>query len=200
MTTPQISQHRFKILLLATRILGLLGMFALLFALMQSCSVPKNNLQRFAEGNLKKLVVLDKPPVQPTRSFKNIKGQDVKLQDFRGKIVLLNIWATWCVPCVAEIPSLNQLQKDYGGEEFEIVAISIDRSIADAQDFFVEQGIENLSLYHDLSLGIGSDVNVGAFPISVFYDQKGREIARIPGEVDWQSDEVRAFLTAIIYP
>jgi thiol-disulfide isomerase/thioredoxin len=157
-------------------------------------------LQRFAEGNLKKLMVLDKPPAQPVRSFKNIKGGDVKLQDFRGKIIVLNIWATWCAPCVAEIPSLDQLEADYGGENFEVVAISIDRNMTEAQDFYAAQNINHLALFHDLSLGIGSDVNVGAFPISVFYDQQGRELARIPGEVNWQSDEVSAFLNAVLHP
>ena len=100
----------------------LFGLCAMAYVILQSCKLPKNDLQRFAKGSLKKLVVLSDPPVQPVRGFANIDGETMTMVDFRGKVVLLNIWATWCTPCVAEIPSLDALQEERGGEHFEVVA------------------------------------------------------------------------------
>ncbi len=141
---------------------------------------------------------MEAPPVQPSRAFNNKQGQAVSLADFRGKVVLLNIWATWCAPCVAEIPSLDRLQGALGGADFEVVAVSVDRDIVEAEVFYKTTGVQHLKLYHDMTLGLGSDVRVTALPISILYDKKGREIARIPGEVDWQSDEVAALLRTVL--
>ena len=99
----------------------LLGLCAMAYVILQSCKLPKNDLQRFAKGSLKKLVVLNKPPAQPVLGFTNIDGETKRLADFRGKVVLLNIWATWCTPCVAEIPSLDALEAEWGSAHFEVV-------------------------------------------------------------------------------
>ena len=174
------------------------GLFALAYVILQTFNVPKNNLERFAVGSLKKMVVLENPPPQPTRMFKNAEGQDVNLSAYHGKTILLNIWATWCAPCIAEIPSLDRLQKEQGNSAFEVVAVSQDMHAVDAESFLKTKGIENLSFYHDNTLGLASDVEVMGLPISIFYDENGREIARIPGEVNWQSAEVGALIRDIL--
>jgi thiol-disulfide isomerase/thioredoxin len=176
----------------------LFGLLALAYVLLQTFSVPKNNLERFAEGSLRKLVVLENPPEQSSRLFKGPDGQEMNLASFRGKIILLNVWATWCAPCVAEIPSLDQLQKEQGNEQFEVVAVSQDMQAVDAESFLRTKNIEHLSFYHDNTLGLASDVEVAGLPISIFYDANGSEIARIPGEVNWQSAEVGALLREIL--
>ncbi len=175
------------------------ALLACVFVIIQSCSLEqKPSLQRFAKGGLKKLQVLQTPPPQPQMTFKTVDGSEIRLSDFRGKTVLLNVWATWCVPCVAEIPSLDQLQAEKGGENFTVVAISMDRHIDDAKAFFKKAGIENLAIYRDPSYSISTKVGVQAIPISVFYSPSGQEIARIPGEVDWQSKDTNALLDAIL--
>jgi len=144
------------------------------------------------------MVVLETPPPMPSMTFKNANGKDVSLVDFRGKAVLLNVWATWCAPCVAEIPSLDALQAEHGGDSFVVIAVSMDRHIDDAASFYKKTGIENLGLYIDPTLSISTKVGVQGLPISIFYAPNGREIARIPGEVDWQSPQVTALLDAIL--
>ena len=175
-----------------------LGLLALAYVILQTFSVPKNNLERFAEGSLRKLVVLNDPPPQPVRSFVGPDGKTTSLSDFRGTTILLNVWATWCAPCIAEIPSLDQLQKEKGGERFQVVAVSQDMQAVDAESFLKTKGIEHLQFYHDNTLGLAADVDVPGLPISIFYDENGVEIARIPGEVNWQSAEVEAFLREIL--
>lgn len=173
------------------------GLLALAYVILQTFSVPKNNLEKFAEGSLRKLVALENPPEQSTRVFKGPEGQELDLSAFRGKTILLNVWATWCAPCVAEIPSLDRLQKEHGDARFEVVAVSQDMHSVDAESFLKTKNIEHLAFYHDNTLGLASDVKVAGLPISIFYNANGREIARIPGEVNWQSAEVEALLREI---
>jgi len=177
----------------------LIAVLACVFVVVQSCSIEQSpSLQRFAKGGLKKLQVLDTPPVQPQMTFKTVDGGDVSLKDFRGQTVLLNVWATWCVPCVAEIPSLNQLQANKGSDDFVVITISMDRHIDDAKAFFAKANINALTLYHDPSYSISAKVGVQGIPISIFYSPSGQELARIPGDVDWQSAETTALLDAIL--
>ncbi len=170
-----------------------------IFVIVQSCSIEKNpSLQRFAKGGLKKLQILERPPLQPQMTFQTIDGRDITLTDFHGKTVLLNVWATWCVPCVAEIPSLDTLQAQKGGDDFVVVTISMDRHIDDATAFFGKANIKNLTIYHDPTYSMSANVGVEAIPISILYSPSGKEIARIPGDIDWQSAEVNALLEAIL--
>ncbi|MCF6274570.1 MAG: TlpA family protein disulfide reductase [Robiginitomaculum sp.] len=184
---------------LAIRVMLFIALLACIFVIVQSCSLEKRpNLQKFAKGGLKKLQVLETPPAQPIMTFKTADGQDISLSDFHGQTVLLNISATWCVPCVAEIPSLDELQAQRGNADFTVVTISMDRHIDDAKVFFKKANISTLNLYIDPTYSISSKVGVQAIPISIFYDQNGQEIVRIPGEVDWQSAETTALLDAIL--
>lgn len=177
----------------------LIAAFACIFVIVQSCSIEqKPSLQRFAKGGLKKLQVLETPPPQPQMTFKTADGADISLKDFRGQTVLLNVWATWCVPCVAEIPSLNMLQAQKGGTDFVVVTISMDRHIDDAKAFFDKANINALTLYHDPTYSISAKVGVQGIPISIFYSPSGKEIARIPGDVNWQSSETNALLAAVL--
>lgn len=173
------------------------GAFALAAMIFQSFNAPKHDLERFAEGNLEKLIVLDRPPPQPSRSIDGPDGIPIRLTIFRGQYVLLNVWATWCPPCVAEMPSLDQLQAAYDENFLKIVTVSMDRHRVDAERFFKTHDISHLDLYHDRTRGIAADIREHALPISIFYDPQGQEIARIPGEVDWQSPEVLRLMSAL---
>jgi len=206
MSVPHKSGTVPKKYTIALRLMLALAVIASVFVIVQSCSVPKKpslvrfapDLDQFAKGSLKKMVVLEIPPPVPTMTFKDANGKDVSLTDFRGKTVLLNVWATWCAPCVAEIPSLDALQAEWGGDNFVVIAVSMDRHIDDAASFYKKAGIENLALYIDPTFSISTKVGVQGLPISIFYAPNGQEIARIPGEVDWQSPQVKAFLGTIL--
>lgn len=199
MTDPRLTPTYPKSLRFALWIMSLVGLFALAFVILQSISAPNNELERFSEGSLKKLVVLESPPIQPERKFLGPGGQEMSLADFRGKYVLLNVWATWCPPCIAEIPSLDKLQKERGSDKFEVVAISVDTQRITAEGFLVSRNIEHLKLYTDSTMAFPGDVNVVGLPISIFYDPAGNEVARIPGEVNWQSTEAQSLLRAVIH-
>ena len=205
MSKPQNSVSVPKKSAFAIRLMLLIAAFACIFVIVQSCSIEqKPSLQRFAKGGLKKLQVLETPPPQPQMIFKTADGGDISLKDFRGQTVLLNVWATWCVPCVAEIPSLDMLQAQSilraqkGGADFVVITISMDRHIDDAKAFFDKADINALTLYHDPTYSISAEVGVQGIPISIFYSPSGKEIARVPGDVNWQSPETGALLDAIL--
>ena len=183
----------------ALRIMALIAVFAIFFVLVQSCSHKKEDLHRFAKDSLKKLEVLSPPPAQPNLALKTIEGADIHLKDFRGKVILLNVWATWCAPCVKEMPSLESFQGEYGSDQFEVVAVSMDIEAVDAESFYATHEFTNLKFYHDPSLGISGMLGVGGLPISVFYDKQGREIVRISGPVEWQSAEVKALMDSLLH-
>ncbi len=132
---------------------------------------------------------MDGAPIQPRSTFKTAAGQEMALSDYHGKYVLLNVWATWCPPCVAEMPSLDKLAELRGGDRFEVVTISMDRKAEDAEVFFERYNLENLTAWHDPSYGLSARVRTRGLPISIIYDTKGRELARVSGEADWASEE-----------
>ena len=183
----------------ALRLMSAIAVFACLFVLMQSCSVNKKPaLMQFAKGELKKLKVLKTPPAQPQMIFETIDGDEVQLKDFRGKTLLVNAWATWCGPCINEMPSLNTLQEQRGSDKFAVITINMDRKIGTAQAFLDKGKYTQLPLYHDPSLSFNIKIGTQGIPISIFYTPEGQEIARIFGEVNWQGKNVSAFLDEII--
>jgi len=151
----------------------------------------------YAEGTLRRLTVLEAPPEQPRTTFTQAAGPDMVLADFQGQTVLLNVWATWCAPCIAEMPALNALQKAKGDENFQVVTISLDRTAEEAARWFEVHGIDALTPYHDGRFGLSAALRVPGLPISVIYDTRGREVARVPGEVDWAQPEALAFIDAV---
>lgn len=178
----------------AIRATILFGLFIVLFVLVQSCQAPKTGLDRFAVQSLRKLDVRDSPPLPPTTVFSTADGRELTLEDLRGKTVVLNVWATWCPPCVAEMPSLDRLQALRGGNDFEVITISIDRTEYEPAKFFTDNNIENLAPYHDGSYGIPGNLRLQGYPTTLIYNPEGREIAYVEGEADWDSDEALALV------
>ncbi len=172
----------------------ILGFAALLLVIVQSCSPPKSALDLFAKDSLKKLTVLSSPPAQPSAQFTLLDGTKMRLSDYKGKVILLNVWATWCAPCIAEMPMLDVLQAEKGGSDFEVVTVSLDRTAEEAVIFFRDNKIDNLQAWHDASFGLSATLLLPGLPTSVLYDRNGRETARISGEVDWTSPEALALV------
>lgn len=126
-------------------------------------------------------------------SFQNAEGEPVQLTDFRGKAVLLNIWATWCVPCREEMPTLDNLQAELGGPDFEVVALSIDvGGLAAVEAFYAEIGIANLAIYLDPPSASWPALGIVGIPTTVLLDHDGRELMRVVGPAEWDSEEMIA--------
>jgi len=131
------------------------------------------------------------PRVLPTIRFADAKERAMTLQDFRGKFVLLNIWATWCVPCRKEMPTLDRLQAKLGGPDFEVVALSIDRGGPFVvSTFYSEIGIRALRIYVDKTGEASANLGVAGIPTTLLIDRESREIGRKIGPAAWDSPEV----------
>lgn len=146
-------------------------------------------------GDGKHLVMLAAPKPLPALRFADGSGRMLGLDHFRAKLVLLNIWATWCPPCAAEMPALDRLQTILGGGDFEVLALSIDAGGAGlnaVRRFFESVGIRHLRVYHDASARASFDLGAIAVPTTLLLDGQGREIGRITGEAAWDSPEAIA--------
>lgn len=135
------------------------------------------------------------PQPVPEISFEDGNGQPRTIADFSGKVMLLNIWATWCVPCRKEMPTLDRLQAELGGPDFEVVTLSVDRKGPEAvTKFFEEIGIKRLALNIDTSSKAMFSLGVVGLPTTLLIDREGREVGRLIGPAEWDSPEMVAFI------
>jgi thiol-disulfide isomerase/thioredoxin len=140
-------------------------------------------------ASIDKFIVAPEPMPAPTIAFADADGRTLGLADFKGKVLLVNFWATWCAPCVEEMPSLAKLQKALGGDDFEVVAISIDRGgIAVTKPFLAKVGAGDLGLYVDTTGKSPSAFKTPGLPTSVIIDRDGRLRGKLLGAADWSSD------------
>ncbi len=137
------------------------------------------------------------PRPKALEEFKFVSGdlKAVSLSDFRGKVVLLNIWATWCGPCRVEMPTLDRLQAMLGGPDFEVLALSIDQGgVAVVKDFYEELGLKALRIFVDPSMTAPVALNALGVPTTVLISREGREIGRYTGPAEWDGPEVEALI------
>ena len=135
------------------------------------------------------------PRLVPNLRFIDDKGATRRLEQFRGKLILLNVWATWCPPCRREMPTLERLQARLGGPEFEVVALSIDKGgRAAVESFFDEINVQALKVYVDPTTAVRNGLALTAFPTTLLIDRQGREIGRYTGGADWDSPATVAML------
>ena len=131
---------------------------------------------------------LDQPRPLPEVRFVDGDGRALTLADFRGRVVLLNLWATWCVPCIREMPTLERLQARLGGPDFEVIVLSIDvGGIPAVKDFYRTLGLEALGIYVDRTARARLDLKISGIPTTLLVDRKGREIGRTIGPAEWDS-------------
>lgn len=151
------------------------------------------------KGAMAALQIKPKPVDLPDFSFADADGKTKSLADFRGKVVVLNIWATWCVPCREEMPAFDALETKLGGKDFEVVAINTDKGGPEkAAAFLVETGATNLALYTDPTGKLFATLKAVGMPTTLLIDREGREIARLAGPADWASPEAIAVMEAAI--
>jgi thiol-disulfide isomerase/thioredoxin len=139
------------------------------------------------------------PKAAPEISFTDADGRQLSLADFRGKVVLLNFWATWCVPCVEEMPSLDKLQALLGGPDFTVVALSTDREgLSVVRPFIDKLGVRNLALYLDQPRAAQRAFGLRGIPTTMLIDREGRERGRLEGMARWDSAEAVALIRRTI--
>ena len=145
------------------------------------------------EGQVQNFLVGDRPV--PDAEWRSGEGAKVSLADFSGKVVMVNFWATWCAPCIRELPSINRLQAVLGGDDFTVVAINIDTGgEAVAAPFSKRLKIGNLDLYLDPRGATSRAMGVNVMPTTVIYDRGGQEVGRLEGGAEWDSPEALALL------
>ena len=145
-----------------------------------------------AHGEVAALTVAHRPFRVPGLAFKDAEGHERTLADWRGRTVLLNLWATWCVPCRKEMPALDALQTDLGGPNFEVVAINIDtREPAKPLAFLKDVGVSHLAYYSDPSAKVFQELKLAGkafgMPTTLLIDRSGCEIGEMAGPAEWAS-------------
>jgi thiol-disulfide isomerase/thioredoxin len=145
------------------------------------------------------LRLLDEPYPLPDISFQDSFGRNTKLSDFHGKIVLLNIWATWCSPCREEMPALDRLQARLGSKDFLVLPVSTDTGGVDqVQDFYTTASIKSLGVYVDPTGKAEGDLRIIGYPTTFVVDRKGRAIGLIIGPAEWDSNKMINKINIII--
>jgi thiol-disulfide isomerase/thioredoxin len=132
-------------------------------------------------------------------TFSNAKGEALDLGKWKGRVVLLNLWATWCAPCRKEMPELVKLQNTLGGPGFEVVALSVDRKGLEASQAFLQEiGATALALYIEPETKSVAALQALGLPATILIDRNGKEAARLLGPADWASPEAQAMVKALI--
>jgi thiol-disulfide isomerase/thioredoxin len=139
------------------------------------------------------------PKALPEIAFDDADDKALKLADYKGKVVLLNFWATWCAPCVKEMPSLDKLQAAMGKDKFVVVPLSLDGpSKPKVVPFYKDKNLANLGIYFDKGKKVQQALDVSVLPTSILIDGQGREIGRLLGEADWDKPEAIALMKAAV--
>jgi len=158
------------------------------------------SVDEFARGEVAAMAAATSPRLIDL-SFKGPQGQDLKTTDFAGKTVLLNLWATWCGPCREEMPALNNLQKEMGGEDFEVVAVNIDTGTDEKPKAFLEEtGVDALGYYRDSTMGVFNVMKkeglAFGLPVTLIIDPKGCLVSAMNGPAVWDSADAKALIAA----
>jgi thiol-disulfide isomerase/thioredoxin len=162
-----------------------------------------SRLAPLARGEVAALAVAHTPFRVPNVAFKDAEGHERTLADWRGRTILLNLWATWCVPCRREMPALDALQKDLGGADFEVVAVNIDtRDPAKPLAFLKEVGVTHLAYYSDQSAKVFQDLKLAGkvfgMPTTLIVDRSGCEIGEMAGPAEWASADGVKLVSAAV--
>ena len=161
----------------------------ILFATMLWSAIP------VSAASMPPFVMSEAPKPVPELNFTDGEGHARTLANFKGKVILLNIWATWCVPCRKEMPTLGRLQAALGGVDFEVVPLSIDRKGMEVVNkFYDEIGIQQLARFIDSNSEAFQKLAIVGIPTTLLIDRQGRELGRLIGPSEWDSPDMITFL------
>lgn len=160
-------------------------------------------LEPFIKGQVAAIVAANPPRVLQTLTFKDASGADKTLKDFKGKALLVNLWATWCVPCREEMPALNGLQAAKGSDQFDVVAVNIDSGTDEKPKAFLnENGIDHLGFYRDSSMGVFNALKkeglAFGLPATLVIDKNGCLLGSMNGPAAWDSNDAKALVDKLV--
>ena len=172
----------------------------LLFANVLSANETKfAKLDNQKFGDMKKMTIANNTSSAPKTIFFDTGGKELTLSDFNGRLTLVNFWATWCAPCRKEMPSLEVLSNQIGGDTFQVVTIATMRSSEEAvEKFFNDNNIIGLPKFRDPKGYLARASGVAALPLTILLDRNGNEISRLIGDADWAQDETIEFIKKAI--
>lgn len=183
---PVLRQHWYRTSLTGIRQTVFAGLFLLL-------------VSSGSASELDKLIIHESPRALPEFSFVTGEGEAISLQAWQNKLVVLNIWATWCAPCRDEMPSLDRLQARLGGENFEVVALSVDTGGADrVVSFFRDVEVAHLEVMLDPGGREARRLGTFGLPSTIIITSEGEELARLVGPAEWDDAEVVSLLESLI--
>ena len=152
--------------------------------------VTINFSHAFEKPDLKNLVLIKNPKSYEDVTFLDINQKNVNLDDFKGKLIILNFWATWCAPCKKEMPSLDNLQINTKLNNLKIFPINIGQEdVIKSELFFKELNIQNLSIYFDTPITLAKKFSLRGVPTTIIFNKEGKEFARIMGSIDFNDEE-----------
>lgn len=162
-----------------------------------------NEIGKSALGDVAAMVALEEPKLMPEHQFIDPDGNAQSLDMFKGKITLVNLWATWCAPCREEMPDLSELQTAKKGADFEVVTINIDRGDRNKPEGFLNEiGVDNLPLYQDSTMGIFNALKkeglAFGLPVTLLVDENGYILASMNGPAHWSSPDALNYIDAAI--
>ncbi len=166
-------------------------------------ALPPEHLADYRTGTLDSLDFSYGGMTAPETVFTDPQGAETTLAMFQGKTVLVNLWATWCAPCIEELPTLAALQTDLGGalgaDRFEVIAINAERGDGSkGRAFLDDNGLDALAFYHNPTSSVVLDLGAPGLPVTILFGPDGREIARVLGPAHWNAPEVHDFIRAAI--
>ena len=144
----------------------------------------------FKKPDLKNLILIKNPKSYEDVIFMDINQKNVNLDDFKGKLIILNFWATWCAPCKEEMPSLDDLQSNAKLDNLKIFPINIGQEDSSkSKIFFRELNIKNLDIYIDAPITLAKKFSLRGVPTTILFNKEGKEFARIMGSIDFHDQE-----------
>ncbi|MEZ5936910.1 MAG: TlpA disulfide reductase family protein [Hyphomonadaceae bacterium] len=180
----------------------------------QAAPAGESQLATFQTGKFAKLE-FDKDLGIPTAPVWDADGAQHSLTEYKGKVLVLNMWATWCSTCVEEMPSLAKLQEAYAGKDVEVIPVAfvsgdptaktqeekdaaMAEGVQEARDMLHRLAGDTLPFHYDTGFNVTGQLGSGSFPLTVIYNTDGQEVARLPWPADWASDEAKNLIDAVI--
>ena len=157
--------------------------------------ITVNSGYALEKPDIKNLIIIKNPKIYEDVIFKDVNQKDVSLADFKGKLVILNFWATWCAPCREEMPSLDHLQSNSNLNNLKIFPINIgEEDASKSESFFKELDINNLEVYFDAPITLAKKFSLRGVPTTILFNKEGKEFARIIGSIDFNNEEFISWL------
>ena len=198
MASPRAHSTLWGMLLALLALIG--GLALIMWAKMDVSSTASRRPPPFS-GEMQQFIPAAATRPAPQTPFADGEGKTLTLDDFRGRVLVINFWATWCVPCVEEMPALDRLQAALAASDAAVLAISQDRGGIDAvAPFYAKLGLRHLAIYLDPRGTLARAFAVPGLPVTVIVDRDGREVGRLTGAAAWDSPAALALVRHYLTP